>query len=173
MTVNKESTVCFSGYRPHKFDFQLSGDEYDLFTKRLHSEIAKAIERGYDTFLVGMAPSYDLIAAELVVLARRAYSEMAIKLVCALPYANFKDSKHFNVEWRERYDSVIAQAAEIINVTEKDDWSNGCYDLRNKFMVDNSSLLICYSTGKSGGTKNTIKCATDNGIKVVNIAELS
>lgn len=173
MIVRKESTVCFSGYRPHKFDFPLSGDEYELFTKQLHSGIAKAIENGHDTFLVGMAPGYDIIAAELVIFARRAYSEKEIKLVGVLPYANFKDSKHFDVEWCERYDSVMEQVVETINVTEKDDWRNGCYDLRNKFMVDNSSLLICYSTGKSGGTKSTVKYATDKGLKIINIAELS
>jgi uncharacterized phage-like protein YoqJ len=169
MNLNKEKTACFSGYRPHKFDFPLSGDLYDKFTMRLLDEITRAIENGCDTMLVGMAPGFDIIAAELVVLAKRSYSEQDIKLICALPYANFKDSKHFDTHWRERYDSVMEHSYETINVTDRPNWMRGCYDKRNRFMVDNSSLLICHSTGKAGGTETTIKYAESKGLRIVNI----
>jgi uncharacterized phage-like protein YoqJ len=164
----KGKAVCFSGYRPQKFDFPMSGDEYDKFSKRLFDEIYKAVEDGCDTFMVGMAPGFDIIAAELVIHAKRA--EPNIKLICVLPFGNFKHSEHFDGHWRERYDSVMEHSHETINVTDKPDYSRGCYDKRNKFLVDGSSLVICYSTGKKGGTENTIEYANSKNVAVVNVA---
>jgi len=171
---NKERTVSFSGYRPHKFDFSLiEGSEYDLFTARLFDEITNAIENDYDTFISGAAPGFDIVAAELVIFAKRVYPEKGIKLICALPYGNFKDSKHFDSRWRDRYDSVIDHCHKTIYVTNSTIETIYCYDRRNKFMVDNCSQLICYHNGKSGGTESTIKYAESRNIKIVNIAACS
>ena len=170
---NKEKTVSFSGYRPHKFDFSISGGrESDKFAVRLFDEIIKAIENDYNTFISGMAPGFDIIAAELVILAKRAYPEKEIKLICTLPFGDFKYSKHFDQHWRGRYDSVIDHCNKIINVTNSTIETIYCYSSRNKFMVDNCSQLICYHTGKSGGTESTIQYAESSGVEIVNIATL-
>jgi len=174
MRENKEKTVCFSGYRPHKFEFPFSGgNEYDKLTMRLFDEITKAIENDYNTFISGMAPGFDIVAAELVILAKRAYPEKELRLVSALPYDNFKDSRHFDCHWRDRYDSVIDHCHKIINVTNSTIETIYCYSKRNKFMVDNCSQLICYHTGKSGGTERTIQYAKSRGVEIVNIATYS
>jgi uncharacterized phage-like protein YoqJ len=170
MSENSEKTACFSGYRPHKFDFPLSGGEYDKFTESIYKEISKAIENGYDTFITGMAPGFDIIAGELVIRAKRVYSEKNIKLVCALPYVLFKSSKHFDDVWRERYDGIMKHCYEVISTTNSIVQVADCYGIRNRFMVDNSALLICYSTGKRGGSENTIKYAQSKGITIINIA---
>ena len=170
---NKEKTVSFSGYRPHKFDFSLNGgSEYERFTLILFNQIIKSIENGYDTFISGMAPGFDIIAAELVILAKRTYPEKGIKLICALPYSNFRDSRHFTQHWRARYDRVINHCHRNINVTNNAMESVYCYIHRNKFLVDNCSQLICYYSGKSGGTKNTIKYADGSKVEIINIANL-
>jgi len=53
----KEKTACFSGYRPEKFSFiLLNGQEqYLRLEARIKTELTKAVQEGYDTFLCGMA----------------------------------------------------------------------------------------------------------------------
>ena len=168
--MEKERTACFSGYRPHKFDFPLVGEEYENFIAKLYLEIAKVINRGFNRFIVGCTPGMDIISAELVILAKQDYAGRGIQLICALPFGGFRNSRHFDMHWRKRYYEIMKHSDETINVTDSHSWNRGCYDKRNKFMVDNSSLLICYSTGVSGGTENTIKYAKDKGVEIINIS---
>lgn len=60
------TTACFTGHRsqklPWKFDEQ---DKRCLIMKdTLKKEIVKALNRGYRTFLTGMALGFDMICAE-------------------------------------------------------------------------------------------------------------
>ncbi|MCQ2287252.1 MAG: hypothetical protein MJZ76_10350, partial [Bacteroidales bacterium] len=48
-----------------------------------------------------------------------------------------------------------------------DSYSKSCFQVRNKWMVDRSNLVIAVYNGESGGTRNTIKYAEKHGIKIV------
>lgn len=50
MEFIRETTVAFSGYRPHKFDFPLiaSHEMYEKLTKARFKTIIKAMELGYE-----------------------------------------------------------------------------------------------------------------------------
>lgn len=52
-------------------------------------------------------------------------------------------------------------------------YSKQCFQIRNVFMVDNSSRVIAAYNGESGGTKNTISYANRNGVDVINILKNS
>jgi len=43
------------------------------------------------------------------------------------------------------------------------------YRLRNTYMVDNSSHIICYWDGKKGGSAQTIRMAKEKGLTVHNV----
>ena len=43
------------------------------------------------------------------------------------------------------------------------------YD-RNKWMIEHSSLLICYQSSGRGGTAYTVNSAEKNGVPVINLA---
>lgn len=172
MELIREKTVAFTGYRPHKFDFPLSHDSemYEKLTKAGFQAIIKAMELGYENFVVGGAPGFDILCMELISLARK-LTQQNNKLICALPYADFRNSSYFPEEWRTRYDAAIKACDHIINVTGNEHETRGCFQRRNRFMVDNSILLICYHTGKSGGTANTISYAKTKGSVIINIAD--
>lgn len=172
MIIDRGKTVCFSGYRPHKFDFPLSNnDTYNKFNAVHINLIMDMIKNGYENFLFGGAPGYDIACAELIKITKKSVED-SIKLICALPYSSFSNSKHFNKEWQDRYNAVIAVCDDIVNATGKDFRTSGCYQVRNRFMIDNSSKLICYHTGKSGGTANTILYAQAQKVTVINSASL-
>ena len=47
-----------------------------------------------------------------------------------------------------------------------------CLKKRNRHLVDNSSVCICYLTENKGGTFYTVNYANSKQLKIVNIAEL-
>lgn len=62
----------------------------------------------------------------------------------------------------------MSQADEVIVLSEN--YYPRCFLERDEFMVDNASLLIAYYDGRErGGTYYTVKKATTDGIRVVNV----
>lgn len=47
---------------------------------------------------------------------------------------------------------------------------SGCFSVRNRFMVDSSSLLICYFDGQAGGTAQTVHYAQSSGLHIINLS---
>jgi len=126
--------------------------------------VLQAVSLGYTRFMTGMSTGFDLWAAEVVIALKK---RLFIDLLCAIPFARQVDS--FPPTWRTHYQQALAAAKEAFPVS--DHYHAGCYMMRNQFMVDASSLLICYFDGRSGGTAQTIQMAKKAGLEIVNIAD--
>lgn len=74
---------CFTGHRPEKL-FLVDSE----IIKELEREIKAAIERGYTTFILGMARGVDIWAAEIVLKLRKKNKDL--HLICAFPYERFE-----------------------------------------------------------------------------------
>ncbi|MBQ4154053.1 MAG: DUF1273 family protein [Clostridia bacterium] len=161
----KEKTCCFSGYRPHKFNFEFNKSDlkYIELESNIISALLSSIEQGYDTFLCGGAMGFDLLCGELVLLIKERFPN--IKLICVIPFSG--QSKNFPAEWKERYDRITSQCDSVYKISEK--FSKACFHLRNFEMVYSSSRLITYFTGRSGGTANTIALAQREKLDIINI----
>lgn len=162
--TNKEQTVCFTGHRSQKLPWRFNElDERCLVMKQtLRIEIEKAIQRGYKTFLCGMALGFDTICAETVIELKKGYPD--IQLIGAIP-CRTQDSKWADkdkIRYREllqRLDGVRCIYDEYIGAE--------CMLERNRYMVNNSSLMIVLFDGKAGGTKSTIDYAKRKGLEIV------
>lgn len=159
MSIHK--TVSFSGYRPEKLpDF---GDEtafsIETLKSDLHDAILQAISHGFDTFLVGMAEGFDMYATESVIEFKSTHPN--IKLIAIVP---FEDGRTHT----ERYENIIKSADDTVALA--DEYTRGSYYARNEYMVDNSTLLICYYDGRIGGTEYTVDYANKKGVQVINLA---
>ena len=67
-SIDKDRTVCFSGYRPDKFPFSLKDTtcvEYSRLLCNINAAIADAFELGYRNFLCGMGRGFDLLCAKV------------------------------------------------------------------------------------------------------------
>ena len=51
----------------------------------------------------------------------------------------------------------------------QEQYSPGCMQRRNRYMVDHASLLIAAHDGLPGGTRNTIEYALSRGGSVVDV----
>lgn len=158
-------TCCFSGYRVEKMPFAEDDDEAirGLYADIEHT-VLQAVSLGYTRFMTGMSTGFDLWAADVVIALKK---RLFIDLLCAIPFAQQVDS--FPPAWRTRYQQALAAAKESFPVSAH--YHVGCYMMRNQFMVDASSLLICYFDGQSGGTAQTVQMAKKGGLEIINIAD--
>lgn len=165
----KYMSACFTGYRPEKFPFDLSvrNKKYIDFENLLVREIYSAYAAGCRTFYTGMAMGFDIIAAEAVIDFKNIRPD--VKLICAVPFKN--QSKMYTDDWDRRYDNILKASDGIVYVSQL--YEKGCYFKRNKYMVDNSDIVITWFDGRCGGTANTVRYAHKIGRTVINLCNLS
>lgn len=163
MSNKKLYTCCFTGHRPSNlpWGYNEKGINFFLLKFKLKLKIIKAINNGYTYFISGMALGIDIICAEIILKLKKRYNN--IQLECAIPCINqTKQWKTYNIL---RYNKILSYADKITFVSNSN-YYNGCMQKRNKYMVDNSSLLICVFNGSNGGTKQTIEYAKYKKIKI-------
>ena len=154
----KQHRCCFTGHRPNKLDYS-EGEIKPL----LETAVDNAISDGYVTFITGMAEGVDIWAAEIVLEKKK--HNTALHLICAIPHPRF-ENKRSEYE-KERYMHIL-QGADY-TTTVSDHYFRACYQRRNEFMVDHSSLVIAVWNGLPSGTKNTIDYAKSKNVKTINL----
>lgn len=160
-------SCCFTGYRPAKMPFleNLEDSQYKRFENKLIDAIFSLPDEGCKTFYSGVAMGFDIIAAECVILLKKARPNDGIKLICAIPFEG--QASKYPPAWLERYKAVLAEADEIVTICKQ--FSRECYQKRNVYMVDNSDIVITWFDGQSGGTKNTLNYAKKRNLTIVNL----
>ena len=162
--ILNSTTVCFTGHRSQKLPwaFNEADGRCKIMKEKLRKEIVKAIQRGYRTFLCGMAIGFDMISAETVLSLKEEYPD--IKLIGALP-CRTQDCK-WSYKDRMRYRGLLSKLDGIRCIYDEYIGSE-CMLERNRYMVNNSSLMIALFNGKAGGTKSTIEFARKQGLEIV------
>ena len=149
---------CFTGHRPEKLQRPECEIRIDL-----ENEIRKAIHDGLNVFITGMARGIDIDAAEIVLQLRA--EDFPVKLICASPYPGFERS--WSPSWQTRYKRVMAAADLVRFICPQ--YSTGCFQVRNEWLVNHSSRVIAVFNGRPSGTKNTIDYALRQGVPVIRI----
>ena len=131
----------------------------------LKKEIIDAIEvaineYGINTFYVGDRGDFDRQAAGAVRLLKHKYPN--IKLVLVLPYFTNKLNEYKGI-YEIDYDSIYIPS-ELADVHPK-----GAITKRNRIMVDESELIICYINRDFGGAYNTVKYAERQNKNIIHI----
>lgn len=160
--MSKEITACFTGHRPEKF--AIDGEPTNSYILKIKSmlylEILEAVrDRGYRTFISGMAKGVDMWACNIVLSLKGQFPD--IKLICAMPYRNH--GKSWSGVDKYELNRFLDKADEIVYVSEN--YDRLCYKRRNQFMVDRSSLLIGICVSEQSGTGQTIRYAKSKGIE--------
>ena len=155
----KDQTACFTGHRTLPY-FQKQ-----IIKKKTKKVLIDAIEQGYRYFGAGGALGFDTLAAQTVLELKNEYPQ--IRLILVLPcHDQTRGWKEADVAEYER----IMKAADKVTYTSEQYYS-GCMHKRNRHLVDNSSLCICYLTEPSGGTAYTVNYARSLDLKIINVAE--
>ena len=141
--MDKEHTCCVTGHR------NIPADKIQYVQMQLRQELLQAIQSGYTHFISGFAAGVDLIFAGIVADLKSKYP---ITLEAAIPYLGRMDTP-------DKAFQRLLKECDIVQV-HTDQYSKGCYMVRNRYMVDCSALVIAVHDGrKNGGTAATIKYA--------------
>lgn len=159
--IDKSVAVSFSGYRPEKMLNTANGGETSEqeIKDKLRTIVTQLYDKGFRIFLSGMARGFDLIAAEVIISLKKEFPEL--KLAAVFPYTETV---------RTPYLRRISESADIV-VNICSGYHNRCFFMRNDYLVENSSLLVCYYDGQHGGTHYTVKLARRQGLPIINILE--
>ena len=160
----REKTCTFTGNRPHKLPWIEDESDYRCVAVkiRIDQAVEAAIARGYDTFICGMAQGGDTYFAESVIKMKKWYS---IRLVCAIPCPD--QTKGWSSEDVDRYYGILENADE--QVVLSDHYSRYCMHKRNRFMVDNSSMILVMDYSDDGGTTSTVAYAVRQNLIIVSV----
>lgn len=149
-------TAAFTGHRTYCAS---DADAADA----LRRTVGELYDRGFGTFLSGMAVGFDLAAAEAV-LALRARCP-GVRLVAVVPFHG--QESRFALPDRDRFRRVLAAADEVVVLAPA--YHRGCYAVRNDYLVDHASVLVAWYDGSPGGTHYTVRRALRRGVEIVNL----
>ena len=166
--INRDNSCCFSGYRPEKLPW--GADEGDPRCDALKKLIFNTAEWVYTSgrrhFICGMARGSDTYFCEAVLILREQYPGVTIE--AAIPYKD--QAQGWSSEERARYDALVGSCDFVTYVSQE--YTRDCMLRRNRYIVDNASLLIAVFDGKPGGTSYTIKYAARRGVAIIDIAPI-
>ena len=143
----REKTVCFTGHRIIPSEKRAS-----LFA-HLTDVITSLLEAGYRYFGAGGALGFDTLAAQAVLQLRTEYPQ--IRLILVLPCK--EQTRGWLAADVDTYIEILHQADKVVYTAEH--YYRGCMFKRNRHLVDNSSVCICYLTSDHGGTAYTVRYA--------------
>ena len=155
--------VCLTGNRPHKIPFSERSRECAELKERMRAAVVTLIGEGYKRFYSGMALGADTWFAEIVLDLKDVYPD--IELIAAVPYAGQKD--RLSASDRFRYDRIIERATDVVVLSPE--YTKYCMGKRNRYMVDNSDVVLVVNYAESGGTVNTLAYARKRGKRVVDL----
>ncbi|MCR5296628.1 MAG: DUF1273 domain-containing protein [Clostridiales bacterium] len=153
-----ESTACFTGHR------LIPAAEKDRVIRRLDDAVSRAYRDGYRRFICGGALGFDTMAAQAVIRFRRGHPD--VSLVLAVPCAGQAD--RWSEAEKKTYSDILLEADTVCELSPA--YYDGCMLARNQFMVNHSSLCVCYLKHFRGGTGYTVRYAVSRQLKLVNLA---
>lgn len=154
----REKTCCFTGHR------QIPPEEQAGITDRLERVIVALYERGIRYYGAGGALGFDTLAAQTVLHLRESCPGM--KLILVLPCLT--QTRGWRPEDVTEYERIKTQADKVVYTSQQ--YAMGCMHKRNRHLVNNSSVCVCYLTKGSGGTAYTVGYAKKQGLEIMNIA---
>lgn len=155
----KSKAVCFTGHRT------LPEENLPEIAERLENALIALIEQDYCYFGVGGALGFDTLAAQTVLRLRERYPQ--IRLILVLPCCS--QTRGWSQADIDIYEEIKRRADKVTYTSEN--YFRGCMQKRNRHLVDNSSICICYLTKPTGGTAYTVNYARRCSLQILNIAQ--
>lgn len=155
----KEKTVCFTGHR------NIPVAQLPALRTVLKTTLTTLIQSGYTDFCAGGALGFDTIAAETVLELRQEFPHIRLILVLPCP----QQTNKWSAQDKQIYETIKEVADEVMYTSNA--YTRGCMHVRNRKLVELSSVCISYLTQNRGGTYYTVGYAKSHGVPVLNMAE--
>lgn len=153
-----EYACCFTGHR------SIPAGELCELKEKLYNTVKKLISDGITDFYTGGALGFDTLAALTVLKLRKEYTHISLHII--VPCEN--QEKKWSSENKELYRKINERADEVKILSPV--YFSGCMQIRNRHMVDSSSICVAYLKEKTGGTASTVRYAEKQGKVIINLA---
>ena len=180
-------TICFTGHRPDKLKrgYDLESFSYQKLRGILRNKIVEVINDTIDNqdnkefkFIFGGAIGVDQLSfsiCEELKQEAKEYEACRIQLELAIPFE--KQASKWYERDADRYE-LQKQHADIltfVDTVEGYEFKGGALgeyhpakmQLRNKYMCDNSDIVIAVWNGSKGGTANCVSYAKKQGKEII------
>ena len=129
---------------------------------KLHDILSDLIRtKPYLEVYIGRNGEFDLFAASVVKKVKKELECSSCTLTLVLPY------KVKDIEYYEKYYDDI-----IINESQEKMHYKAAIAARNRWMVENCDLLLCFVEHNSGGAYKAMQYANMRGIRTLNLFSL-
>ncbi len=143
-------SCALTGHRELPPDF----DEYALV-----EQLENLIKEGYREFLCGMAQGFDLLALSHLVRLKKEYS---IFIEACIPFEG--QEKNYLSKDRALYRKLLAECDRKSVIFPH--YVNGCFLVRDRYLIDGANAVLAYCRKKQGGTAYTVNYAKEKGLPV-------
>ena len=157
-------TACFTGHRPNKLKGYSPEDNKELLWEIYNCCEHLIKNEDVGVFINGLALGVDQWSAKIVLRLKKKYPH--IKLTSAVPCKDH--SSKWKVESKKEWQHIIDNSDKVVHTSEEE-YTPYCMQVRNKYMVDNSDIVVSVWDGSSGGTKNCVDYATSKKRRVINL----
>lgn len=155
-------SCCFTGYRPHRFEFSAHGLRPEHVQRALAQQIERLYAEGYRDFYSGMCIGVDLWAAQAV--AELAQRDPSVRLVGVIPFEG--QDAYWSMTDQRTYRRLIGRCAQVVTVCTPEEAKQdaaACYRRRNRYMVDCCDAVLAVYTADGAdsrsGTGATVRYA--------------
>lgn len=132
----------------------------DFDEAALSMSLEELIGENYLEFYCGMAEGFDLTALKCLFKLRERYP---ILIEACVPFVG--QERRFREANQKFYREALPLCDRKTFLSQT--YFDGCFHLRNRYMVDSADLLFAYCVKHSGGTYYTVNYAKEQGKKVL------
>ncbi len=132
----------------------------NLNDNALYDKLEELLENGCDTFFCGMAQGFDLRALKCLADLKR---RRRFTIEACIPFAGHE--KSFSAEKRKEYLELLEWCDQKTVLFEN--YFNGCFLVRDRYMVDCSDVVLAYCTKNTGGAFYTTNYALKKRVPVI------
>lgn len=145
-------TCCFDGYTKFELSYQRE-ENYIKLKKSIINVLEDLIKEGFYNYLCGFDRGCDLLFAQCIIELKSKYHNITLRSV--LPFE--EQASTWSEIDRELYFSLLSQCDKEIII--RPHYERECYEIRDRFMVEKSDIVIAVYDGKLSLTMKTIKFA--------------
>ena len=150
-------TISFFGHREIDYFFR--------YESKVEEIIYKAVkDNPYVDISVGRDGDFDTLVSSVTQRIRRDIGKARIGLTWVMPYEKAEYTK--NAKEFDKYYDNIEVCPDSVKVHPK-----SAIQVRNRYMVGRSDLVVFFVERNSGGAYQTMKYAEKQGKEIINLAE--
>ena len=116
-----------------------------------------------DKVISGMALGWDQALAQAAI-------NLDIPFIAAVPFKG--QESRWPIESQERFKRLLSKADETVVTSSSGGYAAWKMTVRNKYMVNNASIILAMYDGSDGGTKNCLNYAKIKNKKIINLYPL-